>query len=39
MSMHVSACTSYDLKALMPVVWKLWRWEDGSFSTSCWKNE
>jgi hypothetical protein len=25
MSMHVSTCTSYDFKALMPVVWKLWR--------------
>jgi hypothetical protein len=26
MFMHVSACTIYDLNALTPVVWKLWRW-------------
>jgi len=25
-SVHVSTCTSYDTKALMPAVWKLWRW-------------
>jgi hypothetical protein len=25
MSVHVSTCTSYDLNALAPVVWKLWR--------------
>jgi hypothetical protein len=25
MFMHVSACTIYDLNALTPVVWKLWR--------------
>jgi len=24
-SVHVSACTSYDFNALTPVVWKLWR--------------
>jgi hypothetical protein len=23
-SVHVSACTSYDFSALMPVVWHLW---------------
>jgi len=23
---HVSTCTDYDLNALVPVVWKLWRW-------------
>jgi len=26
MFLHVSACTIYDLNALTPVVWKLWRW-------------
>jgi len=26
MSVHVSNSTSYDLNALTPVVWKLWRW-------------
>jgi len=26
MSVHVSTCTSYDLNAFKPVVWKLWRW-------------
>jgi hypothetical protein len=25
MSVHVSTCTDYDLNALVPVVWKLWR--------------
>jgi hypothetical protein len=25
MSVHVSACSSYDLSALTPDVWKLWR--------------
>jgi hypothetical protein len=25
MSVHVSACISYDFDALTPVVWKLWR--------------
>jgi len=24
MPVHISVCTSYDLNALMPVVWKLW---------------
>jgi hypothetical protein len=26
LSVHISTCTSYDLNALTPVVWKLWRW-------------
>jgi hypothetical protein len=25
MSVHVSTCTSYDINALTPVVWNLWR--------------
>jgi len=25
MSVHVSTCTSYDVKALTQVAWKLWR--------------
>jgi hypothetical protein len=24
--MHISTCTSYNLNALTPVVWKFWRW-------------
>jgi len=27
MSVHVSTVTGYDLNALTPVVWELWRWE------------
>jgi hypothetical protein len=38
-SVHVSICTSFDLNALTPVVWKLWRWKDLCVSTSCRKNE
>jgi hypothetical protein len=26
MSVHVSSCTSYIVRALTPVVWKLWCW-------------
>jgi len=25
MSVHVSACTTYDFNALTPVLWNLWR--------------
>jgi hypothetical protein len=39
MYVHVSTCTNYDLNALTPVVWKMWRWKDVCVCMSRRKNE